>query len=74
MTKGKLQSRIAKAKPRTTSKGGQYITPFDLVRSDRGRAIVDSHASMSENGRATKSPEGESPVKTKRTRELEPAE
>ncbi len=42
----KYDSHIDKPEKHTTSKGGSYITPFDLVRSKRGRELVDRHAQM----------------------------
>ncbi len=46
MVKDKYNSHIEKPKRHTTSRGGDYITPFDLVRSERGRVLVDRHADM----------------------------
>jgi hypothetical protein len=42
----KHRAVIDKPVQHTTSKGGSYITPFDLVRSKRGRDLVDRHARM----------------------------
>ena len=54
MAKAKYVSRIGKASVRTTSNGGRYVRPFDVIRSDSGRAAVRSHASAArENARSS---------------------
>ncbi|CAN5509059.1 hypothetical protein BH10ACI2_BH10ACI2_04370 [soil metagenome] len=46
MPNEKYNSHIAKPQRHTTSRGGSFITPFDIVRSERGRDLVDRHADM----------------------------
>jgi hypothetical protein len=47
MTKEKEYiSRIEKPVNHTTSNGGSYITAFDIIRSKRGREVIEKHAKM----------------------------
>lgn len=46
MTKPKVESRIENVATYTTAKGGSYIKVFDLIRSNKGREIVDAHAAI----------------------------
>ncbi len=41
MRENKYASRIEKPKIYTTSKGGRYVHPFDILRSESGRAVID---------------------------------
>lgn len=41
----KYNSRTEKPIVRSTSNGGRYVRPSDIVRSTSGRAIIKSHAS-----------------------------
>ncbi len=41
----KYNSSTGKPIVRTTSNGGRYVRPSDIVRSASGRAIIKSHAS-----------------------------
>ena len=52
----KYNSSTGKPVVRTTSNGGRYVRPSDIVRSSSGRAIIRSHASAAGSS-ATKSSE-----------------
>ncbi len=41
MRENKYASRISKPTVYTTSKGGRYVHPFDILRSESGRAVID---------------------------------
>ena len=47
MSVKKYESHIDKPEVHTTSKGGSFVTPFDVIRSKAGRALVKSHTSIS---------------------------
>lgn len=42
--KNKYTSRIEKPTIYTTSKGGRYVRPFDILRSEQGRATINRFA------------------------------
>lgn len=44
MVKKEYVSKIDRPVNHTTSKGGSYVEPFDVIRSTAGRAAIASHA------------------------------
>ena len=57
MSEKKYISHIEKPEVHTTSKGGSYVTPFDVVRSVRGREVIKSHAATASGSRSQKQSE-----------------
>lgn len=52
MSESKYNSRIEKPVVHTTSKGGRYVRPFDILRSETGRAVIKSHAASAAAAKA----------------------
>lgn len=51
----KYNSSIEKPIVRTTSSGGRYVRPSEIVRSTSGRAIIKSHATAARSASASNS-------------------
>ena len=51
----KYNSKTEKPIVRTTSSGGRFVRPSDIVRSTSGRAIIRSHASATTSSSPKKS-------------------
>ncbi|MCU1438990.1 MAG: hypothetical protein JWP66_2077 [Naasia sp.] len=44
MPRKEYNSRISRAPVYTTARGGRFVRPFDIIRSESGRAIIESHS------------------------------
>jgi hypothetical protein len=50
MREKKYDSHIPKAIVYTTSKGGRYVRPFDILRSESGRDVINRFAEDDSEG------------------------
>lgn len=60
MSENKYDSRIKEPEDHATANGGSYVTAFDVVRSEKGRALINRHAEMAKSLGINKSSKGAS--------------
>ncbi len=61
MSDNKYDSRIEEPEDHATANGGSYVTAFDVIRSEGGRALIKRHAAMAKSLGINESNKGASP-------------